>query len=803
MSNTNNEKKYASLSTLQTFLDNLKTTFSAFGHKHTLSDITDYAVDSELSSTSTAPVQNKVLNAEFDEIAVSMRALETALDGKSDSSHDHNSLYYTETEIDQKLSAVNTSIDNIKSGEIVVKEAEHAGSADSATTANSANYATTAGSADNATHAESADSATNANHASTADSANHATTADSATSATKATQDASGNVITSTYETKTDATAKLNEAKEYANSAASSAANTVKNDLLNGAGAAYDTLKELSDLINENQDAIDALETVAANKADKVHSHVISDITDLAEATQTASGLLSASDKIQLDMGGIPIVTTSGTGTAYTATIDGMTLTAGASFMMIPHTVSTTTAPTLNVNGLGAKNIRRRLSSATTSTTQGYNASWLSANKPIRVEYDGTFWIADLPKPSAADLSGTLAVTQGGTGATDAATARENLEITPANIGAAAEEHAHAISDVTDLQVELDTLTENKSDKTHTHADATTTASGMMSSDDKVKLDSIEERATNGIQRVNMTSEDGIAYTATIDGLEELTTGMTFLFIPDKTSAATTCTLNVNGFGDMIIRRKLSMGMATGSQNGISTQFYKGRATLLMFDDAVGTNKFWYALDFTKPCANDLYGSVPVQLGGTYVNSNTTEDDIATARENLCVYSKAEQEMTLIYDSGEITEAVNSISGINISGYNNIHILAQNVNDGTNTTSGMSGIAFTATNGTVYLFPAWSGFFHANSGKNTCGMAHFKLMNGWLAMEHGACSAAQAKDVFDETEGGSALKCSVHGGGAFMRCTNELSTMALTSSTQSESLYLGVGSRVMVWGCKV
>lgn len=51
------------------------------------------------------------------------------------------------------------------------------------------------------------------------------------------------------------------------------AAEAVKNDLLNGAGEAYDTLKELGELINENVDAIDALKQVAANKADKEHTH--------------------------------------------------------------------------------------------------------------------------------------------------------------------------------------------------------------------------------------------------------------------------------------------------------------------------------------------------------------------------------------------------------------------------------------------------------------------------------------------------------------------------------------------------
>lgn len=48
---------------------------------------------------------------------------------------------------------------------------------------------------------------------------------------------------------------------------AKGAAAAVKNDLLNGAGEAYDTLKELGNLIDENVDAIDALEIIASGKA--------------------------------------------------------------------------------------------------------------------------------------------------------------------------------------------------------------------------------------------------------------------------------------------------------------------------------------------------------------------------------------------------------------------------------------------------------------------------------------------------------------------------------------------------------
>jgi hypothetical protein len=58
---------------------------------------------------------------------------------------------------------------------------------------------------------------------------------------------------------------QISETKTYADNAA----NTVKNDLLNGAGEAYDTLLELGELIDNNTDAIDALNKLAATKTDK------------------------------------------------------------------------------------------------------------------------------------------------------------------------------------------------------------------------------------------------------------------------------------------------------------------------------------------------------------------------------------------------------------------------------------------------------------------------------------------------------------------------------------------------------
>lgn len=88
------------------------------------------------------------------------------------------------------------------------------------------------------------------------------------------------------YDASGAADTALANAKTYADSAATK----VKNDLLNGAGEAYDTLKELGDLIDENSDAIDALKTVASGKADKVHTHEIADVTNLQTALDGKSG---------------------------------------------------------------------------------------------------------------------------------------------------------------------------------------------------------------------------------------------------------------------------------------------------------------------------------------------------------------------------------------------------------------------------------------------------------------------------------------------------------------------------------
>ena len=130
--------------------------------------------------------------------------------------------------------------------------------------------------------------------------------------------------------------------------------------------------EELLSQIGTVDDKVDAVSTLVGDTA-------------VSEQITTAMA-----DKADIANGQYAVTVASDDGVAYTATVPGVTeLVTGASFIMIPGKTSTSLTPTINVNGLGDKPIRRKLSNIYTNVHAGYTLSWLYAGVPFRLIYDG------------------------------------------------------------------------------------------------------------------------------------------------------------------------------------------------------------------------------------------------------------------------------------------------------------------------------------------------------------------------------------------------------------------------------
>ena len=137
---------------------------------------------------------------------------------------------------------------------------------------------------------------------------------------------------------------------------------------------------------------------------------------DAAETTDIRPVRLGADGKLYSS--GIPIFTTSGTGSKYTANVPKITkLVDGMLVVMVPHVKSTTYVPSLNINNLGEHSIYRHVSSQTDFISNAEYTNWLGADVPVLLMYNSGKWVAcTFTKPVADDLLGTVMVDRGGTG---------------------------------------------------------------------------------------------------------------------------------------------------------------------------------------------------------------------------------------------------------------------------------------------------------------------------------------------------------------------------------------------------
>ena len=122
---------------------------------------------------------------------------------------------------------------------------------------------------------------------------------------------------------------------------------------------------------------------------------------------------------------------------------------------------------------------------------------------------------------------------------------------------------------------------------------------------------------------VTAQSADGVSYTAHVPGVAKLYTGLSFTFIPGKTSETTLPKLNINGLGDVYIKRRITGNILTTVQSENESFLVGGQPIRIFYNGTC-----WVA-DMARPQASELYGDVPVERGGT--GADNAED----ARENL------------------------------------------------------------------------------------------------------------------------------------------------------------------------
>lgn len=382
------------------------------------------------------------------------------------------------------------------------------------------------------------------------------------------------------------ASSALASAKTYADEAAA----TVKNDLLNGAGTAYDTLKELGDLIDANVDAIDALETVASGKANASHTH--GNITNAGAIGTAANKAVITTTNGVLTTGTVPVAS-GGTGATTAAkALTNLGLTATAAELNIMDGVTATTAELNYVDGV-TSSIQSQLDAKQATITGGATtiaSSNLTASRALVSDSSGKVAVSAVTSTELGYLDGVTSAIQ------TQLNAKAASSTLTSHTGNTSNPHSVTASQVgAYTKTEVDSALSGKAASSHTHT---------------------------GLQAVT-TSGTGAAYTATVSGITSLTKGVNFIMLPHTQSTTKTPTLNVNGLGAKTIQRYVSA-------NDYSTEGYNEswlqttRPVLVIYS---GT--YWYVQAMDKPAAYDLRGAVPVVSGGTGAT------DAATARANL------------------------------------------------------------------------------------------------------------------------------------------------------------------------
>ena len=189
-----------------------------------------------------------------------------------------------------------------------------------------------------------------------------------------------------------------------------------------------------------------------------------------------------------------------------------------------------------------------------------------------------------------------------------------------------------------------------------------------------VQLFEVSKNIKNaGVSVVEATSSDGVAYSATVPGVTELYAGLEVTIIPNMASASTGITLDINGLGAKFVRLPVSTNTAILAQPDNETYFVESRPVRLMYDPKYAGKGSWVAVCRQRQSGNDLYGSVPVQKGGWFIDNNTTDEDKAEALENLLEIGLAPGGYGLGEDSGNAITTLAQLDAVKVNSFRNYY----------------------------------------------------------------------------------------------------------------------------------
>lgn len=410
------QKKYLDYTQLQTFLAKLRNAFSASGHKHTKADITDFPTTLKNPSSLTVKT-NGTIKATYDgstDLSVDITADNV---GAASVGHTHDDRYYTETEIDTKIDAINESID----GKAAKSHKHSAADITSGILSSDRLPSIPVGKLDGVISSSNLPS-----YVDDVLEYENKTSFPTAGEAGKIYVDKDTNL---TYRWSGTAYVEISPSLALGETSSTAFAG-------DKGKVAYDHSQKTGNPHGTTIADISSLQSTLDDKVPstrKVNGKALSSDITLAKGDVGLGNVDNTSDadksvKSAESANTIVAVTTSGTGDAYIATVPGITaLTAGANFIMVPHTKSTSISATLNVNNLGAKTLRVQLSNSSSTVVAPVYDYFLGANKPVKVVYNGSFWVVQLIRPDANTIYGTVKIENGGTGAKTVADAITNF----------------------------------------------------------------------------------------------------------------------------------------------------------------------------------------------------------------------------------------------------------------------------------------------------------------------------------------------------------------------------------------